>query len=401
MTVCTDSISARRLRIVLVLLTAAAILVTARVAHGANVTEAAKSSVVAISSSSEGIFGSGVFIAPGRVLTAGHVADYVEQGGSTCRVVTDDGEQYRFEILKSNSSPDLAILELDSSVGTPIVFETAPVGVGDEVWALGYPLGLTKLVVTKGIVSSLEQEVEGEAYLQTDASINPGNSGGPLLNSAGRLIGINVAKAQMTGVDNVGFAVPLADVTSFLGQYAPAGSASGTATGSVTTAGPVGGVPVGAAAGGSAPDDSGLFLLLLAAAGGGLIWWLVANSGKPRSTPEQPGRAGAQTHADSRGARPSDRGISLEVNGPDGFRRVDTSLPAVIGRSSDCEITVADPQASRHHVSITWEAGTPVPVARDMGSSNGLLSDGTRTSRMELPVGGSLRVGDTTITRVS
>ena len=83
--------------------------------------------------------------------------------------------------------------------------------VGDEVIAMGYPLGLK--TVSTGIVSAREVEIVECEFIQTDAAINPGNSGGPLLNSNGHVIGVNTLKIEETGsgrpVDNIGFAVAI------------------------------------------------------------------------------------------------------------------------------------------------------------------------------------------------
>merc|ERR1711871_450962 len=76
---------------------------------------------------------------------------------------------------------------------------------GDEVSALGFPLGFNGLKITMGVVSGY-QVFEHALYAEVDAAINPGNSGGPLLNSAGKVLGINSAKMQ--GADSMSFAIP-------------------------------------------------------------------------------------------------------------------------------------------------------------------------------------------------
>jgi len=131
---------------------------------------------------------------------------------------------------------DLAVLRIDAGAETP---QPLPVGgsadlrVGQSVFAVGNPFGLD-WTLTTGIVSALERELPGErgrsirGLIQTDAAINPGNSGGPLLDSAGRLIGVNTAIYSLSGSSaGIGFAVPVDTVNRVVpqliatGRYAP------------------------------------------------------------------------------------------------------------------------------------------------------------------------------------
>ena len=205
---------------------------------------AAQPSVVTISvsSGSEGGNGSGEFIsADGYILTNTHV---VTLDGATAspeiEVKTFDGHVYTARLIGTDPTIDLAVIKIDAPTSfKPIVFaDSDKVNVGDNVVAIGAPLGLSN-TVTKGIISALNRTiqvasaaapVEGGAGLelwsnqssaapinidviQTDAAINPGNSGGALVNEQGELVGVNVAIAtagnsSRGGSIGVGFAIP-------------------------------------------------------------------------------------------------------------------------------------------------------------------------------------------------
>ena len=159
--------------------------------------------------------GSGFVIdAKGLILTAAHVVD----DATSLTVNMANGRKYKAKVKASDSTHDVAVLELEQPVNPPLAAEQiAKMGdsdkarVGDWVIAIGSPFSLKK-TVTKGIVSGLGRHltIQGKQYLnllQTDALINPGNSGGPLLNLAGEVIGINVAiNPQAQGI---GFAIPI------------------------------------------------------------------------------------------------------------------------------------------------------------------------------------------------
>jgi len=139
-------------------------------------------------------------------------------------VIFDNGDKAKATIVGRNTSYDLAVLKVDKT-GLPaaVLGDSSQVKVGELAIAIGAPLGLNG-TVTAGIVSSLDRPVTagGRSELafinaiQTDAAINPGNSGGPLLDGAGRVIGINSAIATLAGSLNaetgsigLGFAIPI------------------------------------------------------------------------------------------------------------------------------------------------------------------------------------------------
>lgn len=190
----------------------------------AAIADAALPSVVslAVESGGRGATGSGFVLRPdGYIVTNNHVIAGAADGGRI-DVVFHDGETARGKIVGRSQSYDLGIVKVDRTG-----LQSAPLGnseavrVGDPVVAIGSPLGLNGTVTT-GILSALDRPVtaggEGEesfiSALQTDAAINPGNSGGPLLDSQGKVIGINSAIATVAQRDEVGsiglgFAIPI------------------------------------------------------------------------------------------------------------------------------------------------------------------------------------------------
>ncbi|TDE08751.1 S1C family serine protease [Jiangella asiatica] len=170
--------------------------------------------------------GSGFIISEdGYVLTNNHVIASAADGGAI-DLVLFDGRRLEAQLVGASPSYDVAVLEIDADDLQPVVFgDSGSVAVGDPVVAIGSPLGLDA-TVTSGIISALERPVtaggepDGQSYinaLQTDAAINPGNSGGPLVDSAGRVIGVNSAIASLgmsaeTGSIGLGFAIPIEQV---------------------------------------------------------------------------------------------------------------------------------------------------------------------------------------------
>ncbi len=168
----------------------------------------------------------------GHVITNAHVV----RGGSAVEVVTYDQTTYDAEWVGGSASHDLAVLRIDapSSALRPVtVGDSGALRVGQSVYAIGNPFGLSATLTT-GIVSALGRRIEGldgtpiEDVIQTDAAINTGNSGGPLLDSAGRLIGVNTQIASPSGASaGVGFAVPINTVRRVVpqiintGEYTP------------------------------------------------------------------------------------------------------------------------------------------------------------------------------------
>lgn len=160
--------------------------------------------------------GAGVVVdAQGRVLTARHVV----HGADAIQVTFSDGTQTTATIASEDAATDIAVLTPGQLPGTivPAVLGGG-VQVGDDVYAVGHPLGLVNSF-TGGVVSGLNRSIpvaDGApltGLIQFDAAVNPGNSGGPLLNRAGQVVGIVTAlanPADQTFFVGIGFAVPIA-----------------------------------------------------------------------------------------------------------------------------------------------------------------------------------------------
>ncbi|SCG79217.1 S1C family serine protease [Micromonospora humi] len=174
-----------------------------------------------------GSLGSGIVLdANGLILTNAHVID----AGSRFSVQLADGRTASATLVGSDAAADLALLRADDLTGlTPAVLGSdATLRVGDAVLAFGSPLGLAG-TVTSGIVSALDRSVDDmTGLIQTDAAINHGNSGGALVDTAGRVVGINVAIAttgQDEGSIGLGFAIPVDTVRTVVDRLT--GAASG------------------------------------------------------------------------------------------------------------------------------------------------------------------------------
>jgi S1-C subfamily serine protease len=153
----------------------------------------------------------------GHVVTNFHVI----QGGSGARVTLSDQSVWKGALVGVFPDRDLAVLRIDAPTEKlkPITVGTSKdLQVGQKVYAIGNPFGLDQTLTT-GIISALNREIESatqrtiRGVIQTDAAINPGNSGGPLLDSAGRLIGVNTAIFSPSGASaGIGFAIPVDEV---------------------------------------------------------------------------------------------------------------------------------------------------------------------------------------------
>jgi len=204
--------------------------------------ESSKSSVVYISTSERVVdfwtrnvmtvprgTGSGfVWDEEGHIITNLHVV----AGASSANVRLADGRDYRASLVGASRAHDIAVLKIDVPNNPPAaipVGTSADLQVGQKVFAIGNPFGLD-WTLTTGIVSALDRSLTGDDgvviqhLVQTDAAINPGNSGGPLLDSAGRLIGMNTAIYSPSGASaGVGFAVPVDTVNRVVPQLIATG----------------------------------------------------------------------------------------------------------------------------------------------------------------------------------
>ena len=160
---------------------------------------------------------------------AGHIVTnfHVIKGATDASVKLADGRSFRASLVGVSPEHDIAVLKIGLGVKGPRAIPVGTSGdlrVGQRVYAIGNPFGLD-WTLTSGIVSALNRslsEDDGsllEHLIQTDAAINPGNSGGPLLDSAGRLIGMNTAIYSPSGAAaGIGFAVPVDTVNRVVPQ---------------------------------------------------------------------------------------------------------------------------------------------------------------------------------------
>jgi len=130
---------------------------------------------------------------------------HVIAGAVNAEALTSDQNSRQLTLIGSNPAMDVALLKIEGDYNSLIFDDSDDVRIGEKVIAIGNPLGLS-FSVTEGIVSATGRRVIGSdgGYIQTDAALNSGNSGGPLINTDGRVIGINNFKVRG---DNIGFAL--------------------------------------------------------------------------------------------------------------------------------------------------------------------------------------------------
>ena len=180
--------------------------------------------------------GSGIIISEdGYILTNNHVISsesedsYYQISEASKLTVTlfNDTTEYSATIVGKDEETDLAVIKIDKTDLPKAEFaDSDSIKVGEFAMAVGNPMGMDS-TVTCGIISAVNREVtdsSGNTYtlIQTDAAINSGNSGGALVNSEGKVIGINTLKIQGEGVEGLGFAIPInstTDITSQLIEY--------------------------------------------------------------------------------------------------------------------------------------------------------------------------------------
>ncbi|MGO9464202.1 MAG: S1C family serine protease [Isosphaeraceae bacterium] len=188
-----------------------------------NITTEAESSGFFGDETSTGTGSGFVIDKQGHIVTNYHVVQRVD----TVRVTLFDGATHQAKIIGADPSTDVAVLvvQVPQEKLFPLAFgDSSSVMVGQKVLALGNPFGLER-TLTSGIVSSLDRSIKAKngrpikGMIQTDAAINPGNSGGPLLNSKGRVIGMNTAIVSQVGQSaGISFAVPINAIARILPQ---------------------------------------------------------------------------------------------------------------------------------------------------------------------------------------
>ncbi|WP_295627897.1 S1C family serine protease [uncultured Corynebacterium sp.] len=240
--------------------------------------QAALDSVVSIQVTSPQGAGSGsgsILSSDGLVLTNQHVAAGAEQPGTRMTVLLNDGTTHPARYVAGHGPSDIAVIQIEgvNDLRPISLGDSSKVAVGQEVVAVGSPLGLTS-TVTSGIVSAINRPVgvSGEGgessvidAIQTDAAINPGNSGGALVDMEGNLIGVpsviasNGGAGQQAGSIGLGFAIPVNQARRIADDLIDDGSVEMPAiNAAINTRAPVPGALVGDVTPGGAAERAGL-----------------------------------------------------------------------------------------------------------------------------------------------
>ena len=180
------------------------------------------------------VSGSGFIISKeGYIVTNYHVIDYAVNDGYTLTVMMHDGTSYPAQIVGYDQDNDVAVIKIDApDLSVVSIGDNNDMKVGDRIYTIGNPLGELDYTMTSGIVSALDRVIQVDAstsinMFQIDAAVNSGNSGGPVYNAEGKVIGIVSAKYASTGVEGLGFAIPINDAVDIVSQLITNGYVSG------------------------------------------------------------------------------------------------------------------------------------------------------------------------------
>lgn len=221
-----------RWRLSLATLTAGSLLLcgaSSAAAVASAVAQRAAESVVTVLSSSE----QGTAFAygnPDRLLTNAHVVG----AAGTVEVVTASGRRVLGRVVAVDTEVDLALIEAPVQL-VPLAPRRSPVQVGEQVIAIGSPLGLAGSV-SSGVISAVRRGRSHDAAIQTDVALNPGDSGGPLLDSRGHVLGVN--QSHVARAAGISFAIPISDAAK-LRRRIIRGAASGTSVALIVGGGAV------------------------------------------------------------------------------------------------------------------------------------------------------------------
>lgn len=192
-------------------------------------------------STASAVSGSGFIVsADGYIVTNYHVIEYADQYGYTLTVMLHDGKPYPAKIVGYEQDNDIAVIKIDATgLSAATIGDNKKMKVGDKVYAIGNPLGELDYTMTNGIVSALDRVIQVDEstsinMFQIDAAVNAGNSGGPLYNSKGEVIGIVSAKYASTGIEGLGFAIPINDAMNIVNQLITNGHVVGKASMGIT-----------------------------------------------------------------------------------------------------------------------------------------------------------------------
>ncbi len=187
--------------------------------------------------SSSAVAGTGFIItSDGYIMTNYHVIEPAYENNYKITVLFKDGTSYEASIAGFEEDGDIAVLKIDANDLSPVsIGNSDNIAVGDSVFAIGHPLGELDFSMTSGRVSALDRSITADRnsapinMFQFDAAINSGNSGGPVFNESGEVIGIATAKVGSSGVEGLGFAIPINDAADIANELITKGYVSGKA----------------------------------------------------------------------------------------------------------------------------------------------------------------------------
>ena len=185
---------------------------------------------------SNAVSGTGFVVSEdGYILTNNHVIEDAFKGGYDITVKFYDGSSYPATIVGVEDDNDIAVLKIEASGLNPVVIGNSDeMLVGESLYVVGNPLGELTYTMTSGIVSALDRSISTSVNVsvnmfQLDAAVNSGNSGGPVYNAKGEVIGVVTAKYKDTGVEGLGFAIPINDAVEIASQLIDFGYVTGKA----------------------------------------------------------------------------------------------------------------------------------------------------------------------------
>jgi serine protease Do len=171
--------------------------------------------------------GSGFFVEPDLLVTNAHV---LCGEGDTIQVTLSDGRKLVGVTARRDDTLDLGLVRVTGAHARPMPLgDVADLAAGDRIVIVGSPVGLD-FTVQEGSIANLQRSAKGVAYVQLDAKVSPGNSGGPVVDSAGRVVGIVAMKVSGEGVEGIGLALPINYVYSPSTAFTtpPSGTAAGS-----------------------------------------------------------------------------------------------------------------------------------------------------------------------------
>ena len=174
-----------------------------------------------------------VLTSDGYIATNYHVVETAIQSDSKVTVKMNDGTSYEGKVIGGDADNDVALVKIEAKgLSAATLGNSNEMEVGETVYSIGNPLGELTYTLTSGVVSALDRELQTSVsgsinMFQIDAAINSGNSGGPIYNDRGQVIGIATAKNMTSGVEGIGFAVPVNDAIEVLNELAEFGYVTG------------------------------------------------------------------------------------------------------------------------------------------------------------------------------